>query len=154
MASPHRSLMRLLVLCLLCGASLAATRRYLSVSMDELLMSSKAHLDCPPLKKSEVVVLVHHLVTCTIAVATPHPWGHNAIIIPAVSLKFSDGAVVDLDFFGILIFLDDATAIGCLAFAARPQTMTFNIIGNTQQRSAEVIYDVAAEKIGFVPGSC
>ena len=52
MASPHRSLMRLLVLCLLCGASLAATRRYLSVSMDELLMSSKAHLDCPPLKKS------------------------------------------------------------------------------------------------------
>ena len=43
--------MRLLVLCLLFGASLAATRRYLSVSMDELL-SSKAHLDCPPLKKS------------------------------------------------------------------------------------------------------
>ena len=80
--------------------------------------------------------------------------GQNAIFIPAVSLKFSDGAVFDLDFFGILIFLDDATAIGCLAFAARPQTMTFNIIGNTQQRSAEVIYDVAAEKIGFVPGSC
>jgi hypothetical protein len=51
MASSHRSLVRLLVLCLLCGASLAAPRRYLSVSMDELL-SSKAHLDCPPLKKS------------------------------------------------------------------------------------------------------
>ena len=43
--------MRLLVLCLLCGASLAATRRYLSVSMDELLMSSKAHLDCPSLEE-------------------------------------------------------------------------------------------------------
>ncbi|PUZ61100.1 hypothetical protein GQ55_4G245000 [Panicum hallii var. hallii] len=80
--------------------------------------------------------------------------GQRAIFIPAVSFKFSDGAVFDLDFFGILIFPDDATAIGCLAFAARPQTMPFNIVGNTQQRSAEVIYDVAAEKIGFVPGSC
>ncbi|OEL35777.1 Aspartyl protease family protein, partial [Dichanthelium oligosanthes] len=80
--------------------------------------------------------------------------GQSAIFIPAVSFKFIDGAVFDLDFFGIMIFPDDATAIGCLAFAARPATMPFNIVGNTQQRSAEVIYDVAAEKIGFVPGSC
>ena len=71
-----------------------------------------------------------------------------------MSFKFNDGAVFDLDFFGVLIFPDDATAIGCLAFAARPQAMAFNIIGNTQQRSAEVIYDLAAEKIGFVPSSC
>ncbi|XP_004966930.1 aspartyl protease family protein At5g10770 [Setaria italica] len=80
--------------------------------------------------------------------------GQRAIFIPAVSFKFSDGAVFDLDFFGVLLFPDEATAIGCLAFAARPPTMPFNIVGNTQQRSAEVIYDVAAEKIGFVPASC
>ncbi|KAG2605823.1 hypothetical protein PVAP13_4NG146681 [Panicum virgatum] len=80
--------------------------------------------------------------------------GHGAVFIPAVSFKFSDGAVFDLDFFGILIFDPDDAMVGCLAFAARPQAVAFNIIGNTQQRSAEVIYDVAAEKIGFVPGSC
>jgi hypothetical protein len=80
--------------------------------------------------------------------------GQAAIFIPAVSFKFSDGAIFDLDFFGVLLFPDDATAIGCLAFAARPPTMPFNIFGNTQQRSAEVIYDVAKEKIGFVPASC
>ena len=47
----QRSLVRLLVLCLLCGACAAAKRRYHSVSMDQLLRS-KAHIDCPPLDKS------------------------------------------------------------------------------------------------------
>ncbi|KAL6596620.1 hypothetical protein ACP70R_047263 [Stipagrostis hirtigluma subsp. patula] len=79
--------------------------------------------------------------------------GEPAIFAPAVSFKFSDGAVFELDFFGVLIFPDE-TAVGCLAFVAMAQNMPFSIIGNTQQRSTEVIYDVAAEKIGFVPGSC
>jgi hypothetical protein len=50
----QRSLVRVLVLCLLCGACAAAKRRrYLSVSMDEeLLRSKQAHLDRPPWKKS------------------------------------------------------------------------------------------------------
>jgi hypothetical protein len=47
----QRSLVLVLLLCLLCGACAAAKRRYLSVSMDKLLRS-KAHLDCPPWKKS------------------------------------------------------------------------------------------------------
>lgn len=80
--------------------------------------------------------------------------GQAAIFIPAVSFKFSDGAVFDLDFFGILIFPDETKAIGCLAFTTKTPTMPFNIVGNTQQRSAELIYDVGAEKIGFVPASC
>nr|CAB3470379.1 unnamed protein product [Digitaria exilis] len=80
--------------------------------------------------------------------------GQPAIFIPAVSFKFSDGAVFDLDFSGVLMFPDETTAVGCLAFAARPAAMPFSIVGNTQQRSAEVIYDVGAEKIGFVPASC
>ncbi|XP_006656916.1 aspartyl protease family protein At5g10770-like [Oryza brachyantha] len=78
--------------------------------------------------------------------------GVNPIVIPAVSFRFSDGAVFDLGFFGVMIFVEES--IGCLAFAARDPGLPLSIIGNTQQRSAEVIYDVAAEKIGFVPGSC
>jgi hypothetical protein len=32
--------------------------------------------------------------------------------------------------------------------------MPFTIVGNMQQRNTEVIYDVAAEKIGFASASC
>ncbi|KAG0514077.1 hypothetical protein BDA96_10G158700 [Sorghum bicolor] len=64
--------------------------------------------------------------------------GHNAIFMPAVAFKFSDGAVFDLSPVAILIYPDDtAPATGCLAFVPRPSTMPFNIIGNTQQRGTE-----------------
>jgi hypothetical protein len=72
-----------------------------------------------------------------------------------VSFKFSDGSVFDLSPVAILIYPDDtAPATGCFAFVPRPSTMPFNIIGNTQQRGTEVIYDVAAEKIGFGQFTC
>ena len=81
--------------------------------------------------------------------------GHNAIFLPAVSFKFSDGSVFDLSPVAILIYPDDtAPATGCFAFVPRPSTMPFNIIGNTQQRGTEVIYDVGAEKIGFGQFTC
>uniref|UniRef100_A0ACD5ZM92 Uncharacterized protein n=1 Tax=Avena sativa TaxID=4498 RepID=A0ACD5ZM92_AVESA len=80
--------------------------------------------------------------------------GQSAIFIPAVSLIFSDGAIFDLNFYGIMIFPDEnQPAIGCLAFVSG-KGFPFSIIGNTQQRSTEVIYDVGAERIGFVPNSC
>lgn len=78
--------------------------------------------------------------------------GQNAIFAPLVTLKFSDGALFVLNFFGVMTFPEPT--IGCLAFVARSASSPFSIIGNTQQRSAEVIYDVAAGKIGFVPASC
>uniref|UniRef100_A0A0E0A8M8 Peptidase A1 domain-containing protein n=1 Tax=Oryza glumipatula TaxID=40148 RepID=A0A0E0A8M8_9ORYZ len=79
--------------------------------------------------------------------------GESEVVVPAVSFRFGDGAVFELDFFGVMIFLDEN--VGCLAFAAMDTGgLPLSIIGNTQQRSAEVIYDVAAEKIGFVPASC
>jgi hypothetical protein len=80
--------------------------------------------------------------------------GQSAINMPAVSFKFSDGAVFQLNPFGILIFPEQTNTIGCLAFVERPSTMPFTTVGNIQQLSTEVIYDVAAERIGFVPASC
>jgi len=81
--------------------------------------------------------------------------GQSSIVIPAVSLIFSDGGVFDLSFYGIMIFPDESQpAIGCLAFVGNPEGAPLSIIGNTQQRSTEVIYDVGAERIGFVPYSC
>jgi hypothetical protein len=81
--------------------------------------------------------------------------GQSAIVVPAVSFTFSDGAVLDLSFYGTMIFPDKTQpAVGCLAFVEKPAWMPFPIFGNTQQRSTEVIYNVAAERIGFVPNSC
>ena len=80
--------------------------------------------------------------------------GQGAIVIPAVSLIFSDGAIFDLNFYGIMIFPDKTQpAVGCLAFASGAG-LPFSIVGNTQQRSTEVIYDVGAERIGFISNSC
>jgi hypothetical protein len=79
--------------------------------------------------------------------------GHSVIVMPAISFKFSDGAIVDLS--GTMIFPDDTQPfVGCLAFVPRPMGMPFSIFGNTQQISTEVIYDVGADRIGFVPVSC
>jgi hypothetical protein len=45
--------------------------------------------------------------------------GQSVIIIPTVSLIFSDGGVFDLNFYGILIFPDvTQPAVGCLAFVS------------------------------------
>ncbi|KAB1204780.1 Protein ASPARTIC PROTEASE IN GUARD CELL 1 [Morella rubra] len=42
----------------------------------------------------------------------------------------------------------------CLAFAGNRNETSIGIIGNTQQRELEVVYDVAGERIGFGKGGC
>jgi hypothetical protein len=73
--------------------------------------------------------------------------GHSVIVMPAISFKFSNGAIVDLS--GTMIFPDDTQPfIGCLAFVLRPTGMPFSIFGNTQQISTEV---TLVEKGPMVP---
>ncbi|CAL5054604.1 unnamed protein product [Urochloa decumbens] len=74
--------------------------------------------------------------------------GKSNVTIPSVELVFSGGAVVNLDFSGIL--LDN-----CLAFAGnRDDYSSFGIIGNVQQRTFEVLYDVGGGSVGFRAGAC
>lgn len=81
--------------------------------------------------------------------------GHSTIFMPAISFKFGDGAIIDISPSGNMIFPDDTQpAIGCLAFVSKPTEMPLSIVGNTQQISTEVIYDVGAERIGFVSLGC
>ncbi|CAL5044959.1 unnamed protein product [Urochloa decumbens] len=69
-------------------------------------------------------------------------------VIPSVSLVFERGATVELDRpSGIM--LD-----GCLAFAPNDDDESVGIIGNVQQRTLEVLYDVAGGAVGFRPGAC
>ncbi|CAL9170827.1 unnamed protein product [Musa hybrid cultivar] len=71
--------------------------------------------------------------------------GHETITIPKVALHF-DGVTLDLDTSGILRH-------DCLAFAGY-EGGSFGIIGNVQQQTFEVVYDLGNERIGFVPQAC
>ncbi|VAI92550.1 unnamed protein product [Triticum turgidum subsp. durum] len=68
------------------------------------------------------------------------------INVPSVALVFSGGAVVDLASDGII--LDS-----CLAFAANRDDSSLGIIGNVQQRTFEMLYDVGGGAVGFKAGA-
>lgn len=67
--------------------------------------------------------------------------------VPSVELVFERGAMVELDRSGII--LD-----GCLAFASTGDDESTGIIGNMQQRTLEVMYDIGGGAVGFRRGAC
>ena len=72
----------------------------------------------------------------------------TTVSVPAVELVFDGGAVVDLDFDGIMVF------DRCLAFAPSGGASSVGIIGNVKQRTFEVLYDVGRATMGFRAGAC
>lgn len=73
--------------------------------------------------------------------------GVRRVQLPRVSLVFDKGATVELHSSGILQY-------GCLAFAPNDNDTTPGIIGNVQQRTLEVMYDVGGRAVGFRRGAC
>ncbi|CAL5055573.1 unnamed protein product [Urochloa decumbens] len=73
--------------------------------------------------------------------------GQTSISIPTVALVFSGGAAVNLDPNGIMLG-------NCLAFAGNSDDTSLGIIGNVQQRTFEVLYDVGGGAVGFRAGAC
>uniref|UniRef100_A0A0E0LAV1 Peptidase A1 domain-containing protein n=1 Tax=Oryza punctata TaxID=4537 RepID=A0A0E0LAV1_ORYPU len=69
--------------------------------------------------------------------------------VPRVDMVFAGGATLRLAPGNVLIDVDDSTT--CLAFAPTGGTA---IIGNTQQQTFSVVYDVAQSRIGFAAGGC
>ncbi|RLN12617.1 protein ASPARTIC PROTEASE IN GUARD CELL 2-like [Panicum miliaceum] len=76
----------------------------------------------------------------------------GSIALPAVSLVFKGGACLDVDASGILYVADVSQA--CLAFAANEDDADAAIIGNTQQKTYGVLYDLGRKVVGFAPGAC
>ncbi|GJN22063.1 hypothetical protein PR202_gb09594 [Eleusine coracana subsp. coracana] len=68
---------------------------------------------------------------------------------PAVSMVFAGGAALKLAPRNLLVDVDDSTT--CLAFAPARSAA---IIGNTQQQTFSVVYDVKSNRIGFAAGGC
>ena len=75
-----------------------------------------------------------------------------SVALPAVSLVFRGGACLDVDASGILYVADASQA--CLAFAANDADDDVAIVGNTQQKTYGVLYDLARKVVGFAPGAC
>ncbi|KAF0935630.1 hypothetical protein E2562_035082 [Oryza meyeriana var. granulata] len=73
--------------------------------------------------------------------------GQSKVAIPTVALVFSGGAAIDLDANGIMFG-------NCLAFTSTGDDGTTGIIGNVQQRTFEVLYDVGSSTLGFRSGAC
>ncbi|EEE65000.1 hypothetical protein OsJ_19937 [Oryza sativa Japonica Group] len=71
----------------------------------------------------------------------------TSVTVPAVSLVFDGGAVVRLDAMGVMVE-------GCLAFVPTPGDFALGFIGNVQQQTHEVLYDVVGGSVGFRRGAC
>lgn len=77
---------------------------------------------------------------------------YRKVKIPTISFVFSDGTTLDIDSSGLLYVSKLSQA--CLAFAGNSRDSSIGIIGNTQQKRLQVIYDIANQKIGFSSGGC
>ncbi|CAM0880856.1 unnamed protein product [Alopecurus aequalis] len=74
--------------------------------------------------------------------------GYSNVTVPRVALTFSGGVTVDLDVpNGVL--LDD-----CLAFSDSGPDDYVGMIGNVNQRTLEILYDVGGGRLGFRASAC
>ncbi|KAL2495688.1 Eukaryotic aspartyl protease family protein [Forsythia ovata] len=71
-------------------------------------------------------------------------------IVPTVQLIFQGGADLDLAPHNVIIEVENGTT--CLGFAGSFDE--FAIIGNQQQQTFEVLYDLSNSRIGFATGGC
>ncbi|KAF8023299.1 hypothetical protein BT93_F0714 [Corymbia citriodora subsp. variegata] len=76
----------------------------------------------------------------------------STIKVPLITFSFAGGVDVDLDPNGIF-FVAKASQV-CLAFAPNRADSNLGIYGNTQQKTFEVVYDVAGRKLGFGSNGC
>lgn len=78
--------------------------------------------------------------------------GHDSVSVPTIVLQFKDGADVNVDISGIFYTVSKSQI--CLAFAGNQDAGSVGIFGNRQQRSYDVVYDVARQRLGFSAGGC
>uniref|UniRef100_A0A7N0TB21 Peptidase A1 domain-containing protein n=1 Tax=Kalanchoe fedtschenkoi TaxID=63787 RepID=A0A7N0TB21_KALFE len=78
--------------------------------------------------------------------------GYKYVSVPKISLFFKGGLEVPLHSSGVLF----GNGVGrmCLAFAASESDSGVSILGNVQQQTLEVVFDVRGGKIGFGVNGC
>ncbi|XP_042513972.1 aspartyl protease family protein At5g10770-like [Macadamia integrifolia] len=78
--------------------------------------------------------------------------GYTNVDLPQIVLHFEGGTDLNVDKSGILY--QDSSTQSCLAFAGNDADTDKGIVGNMQQKTFEVVYNVAGEKLGFGTGAC
>ncbi|KAL6861620.1 hypothetical protein ACP4OV_017320 [Aristida adscensionis] len=73
--------------------------------------------------------------------------GVRRVRLPRIALVFDPNVVVELDPSGVL--LD-----GCLAFTYNANDTVQGILGNTQQKTIEVLHDIGGAAVGFRRAAC
>ncbi|KAK3420547.1 hypothetical protein EUGRSUZ_G01378, partial [Eucalyptus grandis] len=76
----------------------------------------------------------------------------STVTVPTITFSFAGGADINLDHNGIF-YVAKASQV-CLAFAANGADTDLGIYGNVQQKTFEVVYDVAGGKLGFGSKGC
>ncbi|CAK9150774.1 unnamed protein product [Ilex paraguariensis] len=77
---------------------------------------------------------------------------YTTVNIPNIGFFFGGNLNVDIDSSGILIAATSTQF--CLAFAGNNDTSDVGIFGNFQQKTLEVVYDVAGGRLGFGSVGC
>ncbi|KAK2973278.1 hypothetical protein RJ640_015679 [Escallonia rubra] len=77
---------------------------------------------------------------------------YTTVTVPTISFLFGGNVTVGIDPSGILYPVSSSQF--CLAFTANSAASDVGIFGNFQQKTLEVVYDVAGGKVGFGPGGC
>ncbi|KAK1290638.1 Protein ASPARTIC PROTEASE IN GUARD CELL 1 [Acorus calamus] len=84
---------------------------------------------------------------------TCYDWsGYETVEVPTVTLHFEAGVMLGLEAVGIMYVYSERQV--CLAFAGNGKGRDLGIIGNTQQKTVEVVYDVGLGRVGFRTGAC
>ncbi|KAF8023296.1 hypothetical protein BT93_F0711 [Corymbia citriodora subsp. variegata] len=76
----------------------------------------------------------------------------SMVTVPSITFSFAEGVDIDLHPSGILYTVNASEV--CLAFAATGADTDLAVYGNVQQRTFEMVYDVAGRKLGFGPNAC
>ncbi|WCJ30445.1 Eukaryotic aspartyl protease family protein [Euphorbia peplus] len=78
---------------------------------------------------------------------------YDKVTVPKISFMFNGGAELEIVPAGIFLSVKGAEQL-CLAIAPNSDDSDFAIIGNMQQKTYEIVHDLAMERIGFVRNGC
>ncbi|XP_043725768.1 aspartyl protease family protein At5g10770-like [Telopea speciosissima] len=78
--------------------------------------------------------------------------GYSTVTVPNIVLHFGGGTDLNVDSSGILV--QASSYQYCLAFAGNSADTDLGILGNMQQHTFEVFYNVVGGKLGFGASAC
>ncbi|KAK1367639.1 Nucleoid DNA-binding family protein [Heracleum sosnowskyi] len=77
---------------------------------------------------------------------------YKSVTVPTIWIEFGGNKKIQIDYSGMFYVV--STSQVCLAFAPNSDASDVTIYGNVQQKTMQVVYDVAGGKLGFGDQGC